>query len=186
MKAFSRRGRFFAVLNVLFFNSIFLFVLLSEFLCLPSPYKGAPVGVLEFFLGLDWPWMILTIFLFNLVLSGFVFLTLSGLVFFPLSAIVLVIRGALWGIMLNEMSTGGFLLVLPTFILEGEGYVVASVAGTLLGLSWLKPDWIYGGENLSRREALKMALKEVTHMYFFVAVFLLVAAVIETVTIFHL
>lgn len=185
VEVFSRRGRIFAVMNVLFFDSIFVFVLLSEFLCLPLPYEGEPVWVLEWFLGLHWLWMILAIFLFNLVLSGFVFLTLSGLVFFPVSVVVLVIRGALWGIMLNQQSAAGFFLVLPTLILEGEGYVLASVAGTVLGLSWLKPDWIYGGERFSRLDALKTALREALRLIFLVAVLLFLAAVVETFTITH-
>lgn len=68
-------------------------------------------------------------------------------------------------------------------IFEGEGYVMASVAGINLGLSWLKPRWIYGEGSLSKLEALKKAFKECAHLYIFVAILLLTAALIEAVII---
>ena len=179
MNVLSRRRTVFVVLNVLFFDCIFLGVLLSQFLYAPLPYASESLGIF----GLDWPWMISAIFLFNLVLSGFVVLTLPGLVFFPLSAVVLAMRGALWGIMLNQPSTVPFLWMLPTFILEGEAYVLASVAGTISGLSWLKPSWAYKDEHLSRLDALKTASREALHLLFLGAILLFLAAVVETLTI---
>ena len=181
----SRRRTVFVVLNTLFFDCIFLGVLLSQFLCVPLLYTGESVGILTWFLGLDWPWMILAIFLFNLVFSGLVVLTLPGLVFFPLSAVFLAMRGALWGIMLNQPSIVPFPLLLPTFVLEGEGYVLASVVGTVLGLSWLKPHWIYNDEGLSRLNALKTSLREALRPLFLSAILLFLAAVVETFTITH-
>jgi len=175
----SRRRTVFVVLNTLFFDCIFLGVLLSQFLYTPFRYTSESLGIL----GLDWPWMISAIFLLNLVLSGFVMLTLPGLVFFPLSAVVLAIRGVLWGIMLNQTSIVPFWLVLPTFVLEGEGYVLASVAGTILGLSWLEPNWTYKDKHLSRLDALKMALREALCLLFLGAIFLFLAAVVEALTI---
>ena len=163
--------------------AFFLGVLLSQFLCVPLLYTGESVGILTWFLGLDWPWMILAIFLFNLVFSGLVVLTLPGLVFFPLSAVFLAMRGALWGIMLNQPSIVPFPLLLPTFVLEGEGYVLASVVGTVLGLSWLKPHWIYKDEGLSRLNALKTSLGEALRPLFLSAILLFLAAVVETLTI---
>jgi len=171
------------VLNTLFFDSIFVGVLLSQFLYVPPSYTAGSPGILTWVLGLEWPWMILAIFLFNLVLSAFVVLTLPGLVFFPLSAVVLAMRGVSWGIMLNQPSSVPFLLLLPTFILEGEGYVLASMTGTILGLSWLKPDWIYSGEGFSRLNALKNALREAMRIIFLGVIVLLLAAVLETLTI---
>ncbi len=183
VNVFLVRGKVFVVLNVVFFDSIFLAVLLSQFLCVPSFYSVESLGILVWLRGLDWPWMILAIFLFNLVLSGFVVLTLPGLVFFPLSAVVLVMRGVLWGLMLNQPSSVPFLLLLPTFVLEGEGYVLASMAGTVLGLSWLKPNVIYKDEHLSRLDALKTALREALRLLFLGAILLFLAAVAETLTI---
>lgn len=182
LSAISRRGLFLAVMNVLYFGSIFVFVLFFQFQHLP-PYEAPPVEVPEFFVRLDWPVLIVAISLFNVVLGGFVVVTLPGLLFFPLSVIVLLFRGYSWGLLLSRLSTLHFLVVLPTFVLEGEGYVIASVAGILLGLSWLKPDWAYSDEGLSRLESLKKALRECGRIYLLVAVVLLGAAIVETVTI---
>lgn len=178
-----RRGKVFAVLNALCFGSVFVAVLLGPFFYVPPPYTGEPLGVLTCFLGLDWPWMLLAIFFSNLVLSGFVLVTLSGLLFFPLSAGVLVFRAVLWGLLLNQLSTTRFLLALPTLMLEGEGYVLASTAGITLGLSWFKPKWFYKDEGGSRIKALKTAFKECTRTYILVAILLFTAAIVETATI---
>lgn len=182
LEALSRRGLAFAVMNALYFCSIFVVVLFFQFQSLP-PYVGPPMEVPEFFAGLDWPVIIVAIFLFNLILSSFIVVTLPGLVFFPFPAVVLLFRGYLWGLLLSQLSTPHLLVVLPTIVLEGEGYVMASVAGILLGLSWLKPNWMYGCEDLTRSEALKKALKECMGMYVLVAIVLLAAAIVETITI---
>lgn len=179
-----RRSRIFVVFNTLFFDSIFVGVLLSQFFYVPSS-SGVleSLGILTWLRGLDWPWMILVIFLFNLVVGGFVVLTLPGLVFFPLSIVFLTMRGILWGIMWNQPFIVPFLLVLPTFLLEGEGYVLTSMAGTILGFSWLKPNWIHKEKNPSRMDALKTALREALRLLFLGAILLLLAAVLETLTI---
>lgn len=127
--------------------------------------------------------MVGVIFLFNLVLSGFVLVTLTGLGFFGLSLFFLCFRAFLWGALLNGLSTPMFLAVLPTLILEGEGYVLAALAGVNLGLSWLKPKWAYRGEDLFRLEAVKRTLKDCARIYVFVAAFLLFGAVVETITL---
>lgn len=168
---------------MMFFDCVFLGVLLGQFLYTPLPYVDDAYWVLRWLRSLDWSWMILAIFFFNLFWSGVVVLTLPGLVFFPLSTVVLVLRGISWGIMLNQPSIVPFLLVLPTFVLEGEGYVLASVAGTVLGLSWLKTNWIYKDKHLSRLDALKNALREALRLLFLSAIFLFLAAVVETLTI---
>jgi hypothetical protein len=179
----SKRIKVFVVLNMLFLDSIFMGVLLSQFLRVPSLSIGGSVGVLTWILSLDWPWMVLAVFLFNLVLSGLVVLVLPGLAFFPLSAMFLAVRGALWGIMFNQPSTVPFVLLLPTLVLEGEGYVLVSMSGTVLGLSWLKPNWVYRGEQLSRLDALKTSVKEALRLLFLSAILLFSAAVVETITI---
>lgn len=180
-----KRGAVFAVMNILCFCSIFVAVLWAQFQ-FPPPYAGVPVELPEFLVGVDWPLMIVGIFLFNLVLSSFVFVTLLGLVFFPLSAVVLLYRGFMWGLLLSQLSTSQFLVVLPTLVLEGEGYVIASVAGITLGLSWLKPDWVFEGEGLSRLQSFKKALVECLRIHVFVIAILFVAAVVETFTILSL
>jgi len=118
----------------------------------------------------------------NLVLNGFVLLTLTGLGFFVLPMFLLGFKAFLWGVFLDGLSTPLFLAALPIVILEGEGYVLASLAGVNLGLSWLKPEWAYKGEELSRSEAVKRAFIGCAHIYVLVAVFLLVAAVVEALT----
>jgi len=61
---------------------------------------------------------------------------------------------------------------------------LASVAGTVLGLSWFKPGWVFRGENVSRRKALRKAFRECFYLYALISVVLLVAAVVETVTLY--
>lgn len=170
------------VLNWLFFS----FIVVGSF-------SGQFVGVWRF----SWPiseevsgvevdntaLMIVSIFLFNLVLSGFVLVTLSGLLFFILPFVFLCFRGFLWGLMLGGLSFSGFLLALPTLILEGEGYILAALAGVDLGLSWLNPRWLWKNEELSRSESVKRALKECARIYVLVAIVLFVAAVVEAFTI---
>jgi hypothetical protein len=72
---------------------------------------------------------------------------------------------------------------LPTILLEGEGYVSAGATGVILGLSWLRPSWI-GQEGISRRESLKRAMKECAYLYVLVALLLLAAALVETLTLY--
>ena len=180
-----RRSAVLAVMSIVYFGSVFVAVLWAQ-VQVPPPYVGVPVELPEFLSGLDWPLMIIGIFFFNLVWSSFIIVTLPGLVFFPLSAGVLVYRGFLWGLLLRQMPTSLFLVVLPTVVLEGESYVLASVTGTILGMSWLKPDWVFKKEGLPRLESFKKALGECLWLYVFVAVVLFVAAVVETFTILSL
>lgn len=140
-------------------------------------------GVDEGFFSVDGlPMLTINIFLFNLVVSSLLLITLPGLVFFALPAIILLIKGVMWGILLNQLPTSLFLLAIPVFMFEGEGYVIASIAGINMGLSWLKPRWTYEG-SLSRREALKKALMDCVCLYFFVIILILAAAIIEAVII---
>lgn len=185
VEVLSKKERFLAMMNLVFFGCILVVALYVQFM-FPPPYEGRPVEVPDFLVGVGWPVMVVGILLFNLVLSGFVVVTLPGLVFFPLSAVALLYRAFLWGVLLSQLPTPQFLAVLPTVILEGEGYVIASVAGMTLGLSWLKPDWIYEGEGLSRSEALRKALRECGRLYIVVVVVLLLAAIVETFTILSL
>jgi uncharacterized membrane protein SpoIIM required for sporulation len=127
--------------------------------------------------------MIFGIFVFNFVLSAIIVVTLPGIVFFPLSAGFLLFRAVLWGLLLYGLPNWLFLAVLPTLVLEGEAYVFAGVAGAVVGVSWVRPKILYREGNLSGVEAFKKALRECLRLYFFVAVLLFVAAIVETATI---
>lgn len=184
MSVVSRRVLLLVVLNWLFFGVMVVGGL----------GQGRYVGVYEWPLGEEIfheemgnvPFMFVSIFLFNLILSGFVWVTLSGLGFFVLPVVFLLVRAALWGVLLNGLPAPWFFVAFPTLILEGEGYVLAGVAGVDLGLSWLKPEWVYGREELSRLESVKRALKDCARIYVLVVVLLFVAAVLETATIYFL
>lgn len=185
VSAISRRGFLLVVLNWLFFGVIVVGAFLAQ---------GGYVRVFEWPLGEEIsheemgnvPFMVVSIFLFNLAVSGFVLVTLSGLAFFVLPVVFLLVRAALWGVLLNRLPPPWFLAAFPTLILEGEGYVLAGVAGVGLGLSWLKPEWAYGREELSRLDSVRRALKDCARIYVLVAMFLFVAAVVETATIYSL
>ena len=177
----SRRSLLFVVMNTLFFGFIIVGAFLAQFQSFPSYEWTLSEGV---FVG-EWglPVMILAIFLFNLVVSAFSLVTLTGLVFFALPVVVLSVRAVIWGALLNQLSTPQFFLAFPTLVLEGEGYVLASLAGVILGLSWLRPDWAYGGEGSSRLEAFKMAWKDCMRLCVLVMLLLFLGAVVEAVTI---
>jgi len=105
------------------------------------------------------------------------------MVFFLFPMVVMVWRAWFWGSLLSQLSTFSFLTVLPTLILEGEGFVFASVTGIILGLSWLKPTVVFGSEGFSRVEAFKEAWRETVRLYVVVALLLFIAALVEAVTI---
>ena len=177
----SRRILLFVLMNTLYFGFVIVGAFLAQFQSLPFYEWSLGEGI---FVG-EWssPVMILVIFLSNLVVSAFFLVTLTGLVFFGVSVVVLLVRALLWGALLNQLLTPQFLLAFPTLVLEGEGYVFASLAGVTLGLSWLKPGWAYGGEGFSRWEASKMAWKDCMRLYVLVVLFLFLGAVVEVVTI---
>jgi len=170
--------------NALFFGCATVTLLGAGLILQPPPlYTGYSANVPEFLLGSGWLIMVLGIFVFNLVVSSFIYVTLPGLLLFPLSAIFLVYRGFLWGLLLYVLPVSVFLLALPTIVLEGEAYVFATVGGTLLGASWTRLLREYKGEGLSRVDALKMALKECLRIYVFVVIFLIAAAIAETIVV---
>jgi len=179
--AFVEKRWLFVVLNWLFFGIIFVGVLLGE-----AGLFGFPlVPFTDNFFAIGeggWVFTLSYVFIFNLVVSGFVLVTLSGILFFGLPVGFLLFRGFLWGVLLAGLPTPLFLVALPIVVLEGEGYVLACVAGVNLGLSWLSPRRAYG-EGLSREESFKRALKDCVRIYVLVVVFLFVAAVVETLTV---
>ena len=179
----SERGYLLAIFNVAYFCSILFVVLIAQFLFAPPLYSDEILASSLAPFGDGWFMMFVGIFVLNLVLSAFVVVTLPGMLFFPLSAAFLVFRAVLWGLLLYPLPAWLFLAVLPTLIVEGEAYVVAAVAGTVAGLSWVKPSWMFKTEVLSRREALRTALSEGKHLYKAVMLLLFVSAIVETATI---
>jgi len=183
---FSRRGLVFAVLNLVYFGSILVTALVAQFQTPQLPPAGElPLEVPGIFSleAVGFPWLVVSIFVWNLVVSAFVVVTVVGVVFFALSMVTLVLRAVVWGTLLGQLSTPQFLAVLPTLLFEGEGYVLAAVVGVVLGLSWLKPSLVYGSEPTSRFEALKRAVREAARLYVVVALLLFLAALIEVATI---
>jgi hypothetical protein len=180
----SRRVRIFAFLNLAFFGLVFVAVFLMQFLLSPPLYSGSSSWVYDVFLG-NWFLMVVGIFAFNLALSAFVVVTLPGVVFFPLSVGVLLYRGVLWSLLVYVMPSWLFLAVLPTLVLEGEAYIVAAVAGTIVGVSWIKPAWLYREEGLSRVDGFKKGFRECLRLYVLVVALLFVAAVVETAAIVY-
>ncbi len=170
----SRRLWLFTLLNAVFFGGVFAAALATGGAYLSGDERGAVGDVGATFL---------TIFASNLVVSSFLVLTVPGLLLFALPVGVLAWRAAVWGTLLNGLSTPAFLAALPTILLEGEGYVLAGAAGVILGLSWLRPSWI-GQEGTARWESLRRAVKECAYLYVLVALLLLAAAVVETLTLF--
>lgn len=75
---------------------------------------------------------------------------------------------------------------LPTLFFEGEAYVFSAAAGTVAGASWLAHRRLYVEEALSRKDAFKKGLRECLRIYFFVALLLLIAALVETTTFMFL
>ncbi len=180
-----RRGKLFASLNLLFFGSVLVGALLAQ-----NPYLAVYELPLSdsFFLSLmDNAFLLAVgIFFFNLVVSGFLLTTLSGLAFFGLPLLVLVWRALLWGVLIARLPSPQFFVALPTFILEGEAYVIAATAGVLLGLSWLKPTWVNRGEKSTRRMALRATWIECVQLYLWIVLFLIVGAVVEAFTLVYL
>ncbi len=180
-----RRSKLIASLNLLYFGSILVGALLAQ-ISYVAVYE-LPLSD-NFFLSLmdNASLLALGIFFFNLVISGFLLTTFSGLVFFGLPLLVLGWRALLWGALIAQLPSPQFFVTIPTFILEGEAYVIAAVAGMLLGLSWLKPMWVNREEKLTRRLALRAAWIECANLYFWVVLLLIVGAVIEAITLVYL
>ncbi len=182
----SRRKEAVAILNLLFFGCVLVVGVIAQFV-FPHPLiSDWSPAVPEIFLGNNWALMLAEIFFFNLIFSAFVVVTLPGIAFFPLSAGFLLFRAVLWGLALYAVPAWMFLAVLPTFVLEGEAYVLSAVAGLGLGLSWFRPKCMFKSESYSRLEAFRKAVRECAYMYVSVVAILFVATVVETATIVFL
>jgi len=174
-----RYGQLWAFLNLLFFGSVIVSALAMQFFLIPPLASGSSQSISTVWFGDNVLLMFLGIFVFNLCLSAFVFVTLPGMAFFPLSAAALVYRGVLWGWLVYNFTAWRFLAFLPTIFLEGEAYVVAAVAGTVVGASWAVPKRLFP-DAVGRREAFWKAVREGWRIYVFVALLLVVAAAVET------
>ena len=179
----SSRGKFLAFMNLCFFGTALVTALVSSFLLPPQLYEPSNPQFPVEPASIDFPVLLVVIFLFNLIVSSFLVVTLPGFVLFPLSVAFLVYRGFVWGVLIFASPAWIFLIALPTLILEGEGYAFAATAGALVGISWIKPKWIYQVEGESRTEFMKRALRESALLYVFVIALLFVAAVVEAATL---
>jgi len=175
------RWKILAAFNAMFFGGIFITLVLSGAFLHPPVYTGWHPNVPELFVGDGWLLLILGTFIFNLAWNSFVCVAMPGVVFFPLSAGFLLYRAFLWGLYLYAQPTWLFIVLLPVTLLECEAYVLAAVAGTVLGASWVLPNQIYSGHKQTRVQVLKKAARELSETYILISVFLLVAAIIETI-----
>lgn len=182
LKVLSKRGRPLALMNLAFFGSVLLTTVVCD-LMLPRSLLDSLSPFAQVFLGNNILATFLSIFLYNMLFSAFLVVTLPGFAFFPLSAGFLLYRAFTWGFLLHYQPTWILVVSIPTLVLEGESYALAAVAGTIVGASWTRPKWAYKAESFKRAEALKEAFRECLGLYFFVAILLLVAAVVETATL---
>ncbi|MCK4633926.1 stage II sporulation protein M [Candidatus Bathyarchaeota archaeon] len=178
----SKRSSLFTLMNIVYFGSLFVVALMTgqQNRLINEWVVGESSGEVN-----NVVIMFVDIFLFNLVVSGFLLLTVTGLFLFPLPVGILVFRASLWGSLLSQLPTPVFLATFPTFLLEGEAYVIAGVVGINLGLSWLKPNWV-SKNGSSKRDALGQAVRECGYLYALVTTLLLAAAVVETFTLYSL
>ena len=123
-------------------------------------------------------------FAVNLVGGSFAYIALPSLIV-PFSGLLLgAFRALLWGLMFSptELIGAGFFLLLPTIILEGQGYVLAMLAAYVQGVAFLRPESV--GEKTHGRgywEGIKLTAR----IYLLVAIVLLVAAVVEAVSVIY-
>lgn len=178
-----RRSVFLLVLNSLFFGFMIAGAFLGSWGY--GGFSGWPIAENDLFVGSNNAVLLFfSIFFFNLIVSGFCLVTLTGALFFVLPVAFLCLRGLLWGVMINFLPMPLFLVGFFTLVLEGEGYVLGALAGLDLGLSWLKPRWVYSGEEeLSRWNAFKRAFEDCLRVYVLVTLVLFVAALVETLTL---
>jgi hypothetical protein len=179
------RWKLLVVLNLLFFSTVTVTLFIVGLTMQPSlansDWKPSGSQLLPFG---GWLGILLGIFIFNLIISSLVFISLPGFLFFPLSGALLLYRAILWGFLLYTFPLRIFLMALPTVVLEGEAYVLAASAGTLVGMSWVKPVWTNRDRAPSPRlQALRTMLKEFMGIYLALVILLFAAAIAETVAI---
>jgi len=125
-------------------------------------------------------------FFINLSLGTVAYITIPGMLVFFFAPALALFRAAMWGVLFaptTPVLATAAVLSLPTLILEGLGYILAVVPSTYLGLSWLSPKRVFREERLSRKEAFKKELVNSAKAYVWVALILLVAAIVEVVSV---
>ena len=128
--------------------------------------------------------IIATIFAFNSILGSFLAITVLNLV--GLGTLVFIYRPIMWGLIYAPTSPSAAVLliaVIPTLILEGIAYVIAFTASLDFVLAIAKPKSL--GEE-SRFKAWKKAWIYNLKSYVLVLIMLLVAAVVESITLVFL
>ena len=114
--------------------------------------------------------------------GGLAYIALPSLIF-PFSGLLLgAFRALLWGLMFSPTAVmgAGFFLLLPTTVLEGQGYVLAMLAAYVQGVAFLRPESV--GAKTHRRGYWE-GLKRSARIYVLVAIVLLVAAVVEAASV---
>lgn len=120
----------------------------------------------------------------NVSVGSFATITLPSLIL-PFSGLLMaVVRAVLWGMLFAPRSVAGIgagqvgaaLLMAILVLLEGQGYVLASLGAYLHGRAFLRPRRV--GLD-SRRQGYSYGLKTQARIYALVVVVLLIAAVYE-------
>jgi hypothetical protein len=114
--------------------------------------------------------------------GGLAYIALPSLIF-PFSGLLLgAFRALLWGLMFSPTAVMGayFSLLLPTIILEGQGYVLAMLAAYVQGMAFVRPRSV-GTKTHGRGywEDVKRSVR----IYLLVAIVLVVAATYEVASV---
>jgi len=194
---YKRRRKYLLAITIAYYGLIFLMALLvigiEGGLDLQAAIREAAVaGVLEAFPGLLEAYLrnpllaITYTFFINLSLGTVAYITIPGMLVFFFAPALALFRAAMWGVLFaptTPVLATAAVLSLPTLILEGLGYILAVVPSTYVGLSWLSPKRVFREERLSRKEAFKKELVNSAKAYVWVALILLVAAIVEVVSV---
>ena len=119
----------------------------------------------------------------NLVVGSFIDITLPSLIV-PFSGLLVgAFRALLWGLMFSPTAVigAGFFLLLPTMILEGQAYVLVMLAAWVQGMAFLRPKKSVGAK--THRGGYWEGVKLSVRIYLLAAIVLLVAAVVEAVSV---
>jgi hypothetical protein len=176
------RYKIIAIVNLVFFGSIILILSILTIRLSSQPIMNLqPSDSSSAQTCINWFAKSLTILSHNLF-NSFVFSFLPGAIFFPAALVYPVLNGLLWGGISYGLTDSQFLQIFPTFPVEGEAIVLAATAGMILGVSRLKPSWLYKDEQRLRLGTFRMALREALAIYLLAILFFVVAALIETMT----
>jgi len=123
-------------------------------------------------------------FIHNLIYPAFLISTGGGVLILPL--ILNVSQYFILGILFSP-TTAVHIFVLtisfPVLLMETESYVFASVVGLNLTLGLIKPNLLYKGMSLTRKQALKRSLYACATVYIWIITILLVSAAVEIFTL---